>query len=91
MNVRFPLNKVLAALVQVGLIAMYMDHDYSKWGTLGRTAFLNYQASRFDRYMGPNQSALIPVVGALFCVALAVALYEGMSALFAKMLPAERP
>jgi hypothetical protein len=91
MNVHFPLSRILAALVQVGLIAFYINHDYSKWGSLGRAAFLNYQGARFDRYMGPNQSALVPVVGALFCVALAVALYEGMSALFAKMLPAEKP
>jgi hypothetical protein len=89
MKVQFGLNKILAALVQVGLVGMYINHDYSRWSTMGRAAFLNYEAGRFDRYMGSNQSLLVPVIGALFCVTFAVASYEVMSSLFAKLLPAE--
>ena len=44
MTVHFRLSRILAALVQVVLIGLYLSHDYTKWGRLGRDAFLNYEA-----------------------------------------------
>jgi hypothetical protein len=91
MKVYLRLNKVLAALVQVVLFSMYMNHDYSKWGRMGREAFLNSQAARFDRNMGADHSHLSPAIGALLIVVFAVVSYEGLSAAFAKILPADKP
>jgi hypothetical protein len=91
MTVHFGLNKILAALVQVVLIAMYMNHYYSKWSSLGRDAFLNYQAGFYDRHMGPASSPMIHVVAVIVVVTFAIILYEGLSAAFAKILPAPKP
>ena len=91
MTVQFRLNKMLAALVQVVLLGIYLDHYYSKSGGLGRAAFLDYQSARFDRYMGPDHSLFIPVVGALLSVTFAVALYEGLSAMFEKIFLPSKP
>jgi hypothetical protein len=91
MTVHLGLNKILAALVQVVLFVLGLNHTYTKWGRLGRDAYLNYEAGRFDRYMGPDHSHLSPVIGALVIVTLAVASYEWLSAAFAKILPAGKP
>jgi hypothetical protein len=88
---RLRLNKIFAALISGVLLAIYINHDYSKWGRLGRDAFLTFEAGRFDRYMGPNHRISGTVIGSLVITAIAIFCYEFMSAAFAKFLPAIKP
>jgi hypothetical protein len=81
------LNKVLSALILGLLFAAHISHGYSKWGTLGRDAYLTYESGRFDRYMGPSHPLSATIFGTLAVVFFAAALYEGIAILLAKILP----
>jgi hypothetical protein len=80
------LNKVLSAVILGLLFAAYISHSYSKWGSLGREAFLTYESGRFDRYMVPNHPLSAPTFGTLAVVFFAVALYEGLALILSKIL-----
>jgi hypothetical protein len=81
------LSRALSALSLGLLLAAYISHDYAKWGTLGRDAFLTHQSGRFDRYMAPNHPPAATVFGAFAVVFFAVALYEGLAMILSKIVP----
>jgi hypothetical protein len=85
--VRLQLNRILAALISGGLLAIYINHDYSRWGRLGRDAFLTFQSGRFDRYMGPNHPLSVSFFGSIAVATMAILCYEFLSAALAKILP----
>jgi hypothetical protein len=85
------LSKVLSAVILGLLFAAYISHGYSKWGILGRDAFLTYESGRFDRYMVPNHPLSAPTFGTLAVVFFAVALYEGLAMFLSKILRDRKP
>jgi hypothetical protein len=85
------LNKVLSAIILGLLFAAYISHSYSKWGILGRDAFLTYESGRFDRYMVPNHPLSAPTFGTLAVAFFAVALYEGLAMFLSKILRDRKP
>ncbi len=85
------LNKILSVVLSGLLFWTYINHDYSKWGSRGREAFLAYQSGRFDRYMAPNHPVSISIFGILAFTILAALIYEGIAALLSKILPARKP
>ena len=91
MTVKLRLNRAMATAAMAALLAMFVNHDYSKWGRMGRAAFLEYQAGRFDRYMGPDHPLSTPIFGLIFVAVFIAAVYEGLSAAFAKILPSPKP
>ncbi len=84
------LNRVLSAVALGLLFAAYIGHGYSKWGRLGREAFLTHEAGRFDRYMAPGHPLSLPIFGTLAVVIFVAALYEGLAILFLKIAPGSR-
>jgi hypothetical protein len=65
------------------LFAMYAHHNYQKWNGLGKDAFLQHQAERFDRYMA-NPSTGILIVDVVMIVII-FGLYELLAALLNKV------
>jgi hypothetical protein len=88
--VQVRLNRVLSAVALGLLLAAYISHSYSKWGRLGREAFLTYEAGRFDRYMTPGHPLSVPIFATLAIVIFVAALYEGLALLFLKIAPGSR-
>lgn len=91
MTLQLRLNRILASGVIALLLTLYIDHDYTRWGRLGRAAFLDYQAGRFDRYMGPDHLHSIPILGSVLITILLGIVYEGSAAVFAKILRTDKP
>jgi hypothetical protein len=88
--VRLRLNKVLTVVFLTILFVLYMHHDYAKWGDLGRDAFMNYQARRFDNYMAAGHPRSLTYFGTLAVVTLTALVYEMVAAAFSKILPKEK-
>ena len=87
MTLHLRVNRIIAAVVVALLFGALIEHDYSKWGRMGRAAYLQYESGRFDRHMGPGHPIAGPVFGAFIVIMFAVALYEGLSAALAMLLP----
>jgi hypothetical protein len=84
-------NKLLSAIILGLLFSAYISHGYSKWGVLGREAFLTYESGRFDRYMAPNHPLSAPIFGALAVVFFAAVLYEGLAMFLSKIVRDRKP
>jgi hypothetical protein len=79
------LSRVLSAVILGLLLAAYIGHSYSRWGRLGREAFLTYEAGRFDRYMAPGHPLSVPIFATLAITIFVATLYEGLATLFSKI------
>ena len=90
MTVNLRVNRIIAAAVVALLFGALIQHDYSKWGRMGRAAYLEYESGRFDRHMAPGHPIAGSVFGAFIVIMLAIALYEGLSATLAILLPANK-
>ena len=88
--VRLGFNRIVAALILGVLLVTYINHDYAKWGRLGRDAFATYQMGRFDRYMAPNHPLSVSIFGSLAIAAFAAGIYELLALLISKILPAKK-
>jgi hypothetical protein len=74
---------VLATLSGI-LFGAFVAHDYDKWHTLGRDAFLSHQSHRYDVYMA-SPSAVSSISAAVWTIVI-IALYEGAVALVLKLV-----
>jgi hypothetical protein len=70
------------------LAGIYNHHSYLKWNGLGRTAYLNYQGSRFDRFMTNPKPETFDILGGVVVVVILVGLYELVVAGISKLLKA---
>lgn len=84
MNVSIQINRVLAVLILAFAFVLYIHHDYSKWTSAGRDAYLNYQATRFDHHISqPHWAGLI--VGCFIVFGIVFVAYELLAFLLGRL------
>lgn len=83
MKLRTIVRLVLATLIGI-LFGAFVAHDYDKWHTLGRDAFLSHQSHRFDVYMA-SPSAGSSIAAGVRAIVM-IALYEGAVAAVLKLV-----
>jgi hypothetical protein len=76
---KIEIHKAISAIFLSLVYGLYLHHTLSKWNQLGRSAFLEYQAQRFDRHMAAVGSPLASMLGALIVVLGTIAIYELIS------------
>jgi len=80
-----PHKFISAALLGV-LFGLYIHHTYLHWNRLGRAAFLEHEAHRFDRYMAVVAPPASSVLGGLSTSLAIVCAYELISLGLAKII-----
>jgi hypothetical protein len=80
------LGRFFAALAMGAVLGSYIHFDYVKWGQRGREAFLAHQAHRFDLYFVAPPPTIVTVFAATVMMFGALAFYEGLALLAAKVL-----
>ncbi len=79
-------GKVLSTLLLGMLFGIYRHVDQVKWVQRGRDAYLAVQSQHFQQISQYHSGATMMIAGVILAV-VAVALYEGIAAGFARVLP----
>lgn len=82
--------RLIATFGLATLFSLYAHHDYAHWNLLGRSAFLDHEGIRFDKYFVQPHSMPVLLL-TYFLLAIPVALlYELLSVLLTKIFISRR-
>jgi len=82
---REPLGRLVAAVLMGALSGLWVHHDYIKWSTSGREAFIAHERVRFDRFMLSPHPTIVTVVEYIFLMLVSLGTYELLAAGFSRL------